>query len=116
MNRKIALIFGASLFAVSFEASANFSCNGTVNYLGMDDGGNVFVSLNDTNHIHSICSVNAQSAFGVTATACKSMYGTLLLAKSTGRNVSLYYRDMTYTCATIPNWGQMPSTYFVELD
>lgn len=116
MNYKIALIFGVSLLTASFDASANFGCYGTVNYLGMEGNGNVFVSLSDTNHIHSICSVNERGAFGVTTAACKSMYATLLLAKSTSRSVGLYYSDMTFTCATLPNWGTMPSTYFVELN
>ena len=116
MNHKIALIFGVSLLTTSFDASANFLCNGTVNYLGMEGSGKVFVSLNDTSHIHAICNVNDQGAYSVTTTACKSMYATLLLAKSTSRSVTLYYTDTTFTCATIPNWGGMPSTYFVELD
>lgn len=116
MNFKIPLILGASIFFTSFNASANFGCGGTVNYLGMESNGNVFVSLNDINHIHAICSISDQGTFGVTTAACKSMYATLLLAKSTSRTVQLYYSDMAFTCATLPSWGKMPSTYFVDID
>lgn len=116
MKHRNSVIFGALLLFTSFNASANFGCTGAVNYLGMEGNGNVFVSLNDGIHIHAICSVNDQGAFGVTTSACKSMYATLLLAKSTNRNVQIYYSDMTFTCSTLPNWGRMPSTYFVEID
>jgi len=116
MNYKTRLILGASILFTSLNASANFGCSGSVNYLGMEGNGNVFVSLNDSVHVHAICSVNEQGAFGVTTAACRSMYATLLLAKSTSRDAHLYYSDMAFTCATIPNWGKMPSTYFVEID
>lgn len=117
MKRKISSILGICLLVASLDASADVRCSGTVNYLGIHGGnGNLFVGLNDTSHVHAICNLDAQGTFAVTPAVCKVMYATLLQAKMTGSSVWLYYSDTSFTCSTIPNWGGMPSMYYLGLN
>jgi hypothetical protein len=117
VKNKIVSMLGICLLAASFDASADVRCPGTVSYLGIDgSNGNLFVALNDTSHTHAICNLNAQGAFTVTPAVCKVMYASLLQAKTTGSSVWLYYSDTSFTCSTIPNWGAMPSMYYLGLN
>ena len=89
-------------------------CTGQVSYLGLEGGGNVVVALTNGPTIHSMCNIVNQGEYTVAPAVCKTMYATLLAAKLTERQVTIYYADNGYTCNTFPNWGIVKNTYFVE--
>jgi hypothetical protein len=89
------LIFTAVLTTTP-DASANYLCTGQVNYLGIDSGGDVVVSL-ASGPYHKMCSIVNQGEYGIVPTVCKTIYATLLAAKPSGRQVSIYYTDNEYT-------------------
>lgn len=104
----------AFLYSFSTNAFANYSCSGTVGYLGLNSNGGVVVALKNSTKIHTICSMGTQGAFLMVPAACKAAYATLLAAKISGASITLYYEENGYTCGTIPDWSGIPSTYFVE--
>jgi hypothetical protein len=100
--------------AFSTNAFANYSCDGTVSYLGVANDGAVTVKLSNST-LHTICNIVIQGNYAIHPTVCKGVYGTLLAAKTSKTIVKLYYTDNGYNCATIPNWGIVPQTYFLEV-
>lgn len=110
--KRIATAAVASLALVASTAHANYSCGGAVTYLGIDMGGDVTVSVTGT-PIHKICNFNGGSGRASAAT-CKSIYATLLAARTTGKTVAIYYDENGYTCSSLPAWSFVPSVYFVQ--
>ncbi len=96
------------------SAQANFSCWGQVGYLGVDGGGTLFVAVAGSTPIHGICSIETQANYGFTVASCKAAYASILSARLAGKGIVLYYNDDRLSCSTIPSWGAVPSTYFVE--
>lgn len=45
---------------------------------------------------------------------CKAAYASLVGARVSGKTMILYYSDGNLSCGAIPNWGQMPTAYYVE--
>lgn len=105
----------AAVLAASAPAAwANYSCNGAVGYLGIDQSGVVVVALANSTPIHKICSVTTQGSWFFSPPACKSVYATLMAAKLAGKSMTIYYNENGYTCGTIPAWADLPTTYFIE--
>lgn len=101
-----------TLFAQN--ASANYACTGAVSYLGIEGSGNVVVALNNSTQIHKICNMDSQGSYSMVISACKAAYSALLVAKTLGSSIKIYYYDNGYTCNTIPSWNIIHETYFVE--
>jgi len=114
IRRKFAAVLGLSAMLAFPLNSFAYSCNGTVAHLGMDAEGRVYVSLANSTAIHSICSVVTQGSFAMPVPVCKAAYASLVSARVAGKSMVLYYNDSAFTCTSIPNWGQMPSAYYVE--
>ncbi|NIA55766.1 hypothetical protein HAV22_19205 [Massilia sp. TW-1] len=83
--------------------------------MGLQAGGSLFVSLNDVNHIHSICNIIAQGTFTIEPALCKTIYAMLLQAKALNQTVGIYYNGASFNCGANPNWGGVPSAYYVEI-
>ena len=107
------LLATAVYLGLSTSAFAN-SCTGTISYLGLDSSGQVFVALNKSTAIHSICNMEAKGGYNMFPSACKATYATLLAARSMERPVVLYYSGNAYTCETIPAWSNRLEFYFIE--
>lgn len=113
--KKITSIF-LMAFATAFSpnAFANYACSGTVGYLGIEGNGNVVVALDNSTKIHKICSLDSQGSYSMVISACKATYSALLVAKTSGKSIKIYYYDNGYTCNTIPEWNIIHEAYFVE--
>ncbi|MEM1052991.1 MAG: hypothetical protein AAGI28_12950 [Pseudomonadota bacterium] len=74
---------------IPITALANtFSCQGPVNYLGLNSGGSVVVDIG--NGRWTIC-VNNTTWGGVTPETCQAYYASLLSLRLSGEDVRLYF-------------------------
>lgn len=108
----------ALAISISLNADAAVHCGGTVALVGLGSDGNVNVTLFGSQAVqtNAICNVNSQGSFQVSTSACKSIYGALVVSKLQGNTVGLYYNDAALaSCASIPAWSVQPSFYFFEL-
>jgi hypothetical protein len=96
-----ALLLSIALVAV--PAQANYSCSGTVTYLGLSSGGVVTVAGPGGLTYVYVCTLGV-NANGWTADACKAAYATLLGAKLSGQVADIFFLD-TLTCTTQPAWS-----------
>ena len=103
------------LFILFFSeiAAAQFSCVGTVTYMGVDSGGNLNISLSST-PVHKVCSVEAQGTYALPVKTCGILYAALLSTKALGLNMMIYYDTDSYSCRTIPAWSAVPSAYYFQ--
>src|SRR5262249_33893293 len=108
-----------SMIVPVVPAFANIACTGTVTYLGEDAGGTVVIGLNskDTNGSLQtgvkICNTNADRS-GVTASACKEWYATLLASKISGQSVGIYFSGSPI-CSSVTPWDDtvIGQVYFI---
>jgi len=118
MNISVTKTSKKMLFAVlltySSHVFANYSCNGLVTYLGLDGGGDVVVSLENSRDHDKICNINNQGGYLTVPAACKAIYATLLAAKLSARAITIYYNEDGYRCSTHPAWAASNGMYFVE--
>jgi len=102
------------------ECFANYACVGQPTFLGIDEGGDVAVQLQNPSDgaqstpIHKICNLNAQGSFHMTMPSCKAAYASLLSAKLTGKSITLYYNADGQTCMSRPAWSEALGMYFVQ--
>lgn len=114
MNRKtISAFYFLAALALPATSFAAYTCSGAVTFLGIDAGGSVVVAVG-ASHIHTVCNMTTQGNFAMTVPVCKATYASLVAARLTGKNMTIYYGDNGLTCETIPNWGSAPTTYFVQ--
>lgn len=102
-----------ALLITSTNSFAGTGCLGTINYLGISDGGNVYVSLNTPANINAICNVVNQSSYSMSVDSCKLAYATLLSTRMLGKRITISYKD-NFVCTSIPNWSLQYSTYFIN--
>jgi hypothetical protein len=96
--------------------ASNYGCVGSVTFLGLDHvAGTVVVSLAGSmvsvNYVY-ICQVGA-SWNGWSQDACKALYSQLLVARSTGAQVQLWFTDNLNSCTQQPQWAPV-AVYFVS--
>jgi len=115
IRTKLKSITALSLVAALVFPSTSFAygCGGAITYLGLDGSGNVFVAVGST-ALHGICSIQNQGNYAMPPAVCKAAYASLVAARIAGKNMTIYYGDNGYSCTTLPAWGTVPSTYFVE--
>ncbi len=109
MKRIIALL---SLIAASTVTYANYSCEGRVAYLGVDNG----LHVSNGYGIHKICSLSEQPE------KCNAWLSMAMSAQAQDRSVAIYYRDSTgkqsnsTTCSSVGNWVTPSDTvYFFRI-
>jgi len=101
------------LSSLPASAWANTSCSGSIDFLGADNAGNVYVDLGYG--VWELC--NLSQAFtdnGVTVAidSCKAWYAGLLASQKAGTTATLYFYGST-ACGSYGNWVT-PSAYFVQ--
>jgi hypothetical protein len=107
----IAIVLSIAVLALPAVANTYY-CTGTVTYLGIqNDGGIVVGGPNGIPDIE-ICSVTTP-VNNFTTDNCKAVYATLLAAKVSGQQVSVYFND-NLTCSTQPAWTRWAAVYFVS--
>ena len=115
LNRKsIAILSSAAMLLASPNSYADYSCSGTVGYLGIGANGDVTVSLSNSTPVHLICSVGVQGGYVMSVPSCKFAYAAFLAARVAGKTMVVYYHDNGQTCGTLPSWGAVSSVYFVQ--
>jgi hypothetical protein len=117
MNKKIAknFLISVAFFSMTIsQAHAALICTGKIDWLGLDQGGQIAVS-NGGSGIHTICNPVDRGNFQITPQACKMFYATLLANKIAGQPVRIYYKDPSPTsCNQIGSWSVQPSAYFID--
>ena len=101
-----------ALLITSTSSVANTPCLGTINYLGLNDVGTVYVSLNTPTNITTICNVVSKGSFAMSVDSCKLAYATLLSTRMLGKRVTLWYQPDNLVCSSFPNWGVRYDAYF----
>lgn len=96
---------------VALPAYANYNCTGTVTYIGVGNDGVVVVQGPGGIPAIEICQVTTTVNF-FTPDNCKAVYATLLAAKLSGQQATVYFSD-NLTCTTQPAWTKWASVYFV---
>jgi hypothetical protein len=98
----------ATLLAFSSASNAAYiDCSGKVLWLSLiAPGGLVVLSLSTGPYNIYLCNIE-QTYNGISATTCKQMYQTLMLAKITGASMGFRFDNQT-TCAAIPQWQAVP--------
>jgi hypothetical protein len=98
----------ATLLAFSSASNAlTIDCSGKVTVLSLQaPGGLITLSLLGGPSYIYLCNVE-QTYNGISATTCKQMYQTLMLAKITGASMGFRFDNQT-TCAAIPQWQAVP--------
>lgn len=102
-----------ALVATPVMADEAYICRGKVTYYGVEANGDVVVRLG-TYPVHRVCNLNGGGPWIPTGSVCKQMAGSILSAKLTDQAVALYYRANGMTCSTMPEWGTVPTMYFVQ--
>lgn len=103
MRSIVALTLSISL--LTDVAFASVDCAGDVTNLSLqlDSVGTVTLSLSGGPSYTYLCAVDG-SRNGVSATVCRSMYATLVAAKTAGKKVSIRFNDYS-SCSAIPSWA-----------
>lgn len=95
------------------SAQANYSCAGPVTYPGIDQGGDVVVAVG-VPPIHKICNVFDKGSYLMTVPSCKLVYASFLTAKTSAKNMVVYYNENGLNCSNLTNWGRIYGVYFVQ--
>jgi hypothetical protein len=105
------LSFALVLCAVSTAASANYTCQGTVTGVSLNQAGVVTVSSPSSGlPTFYVCQIGATTN-GVGPEQCKAMLGMLYIARVSGQQVQWHFSD-SLTCATHANWDWLSGWYF----
>ena len=99
--------------AMAIPAQANYSCQGTVTFLGVNQNAGVVVGGPGGLPDVYLCQLNTTSPNGWLPEDCKAAYAILLSAKLSGQTVTIYFND-SLMCSTQPAWANYVSSYFVS--
>lgn len=101
-----------SMAIVAMPASANYVCQGTVNYVNVYSAGQVTVTVPGQTPQIYLCSLTANFGNGWTPDTCKAAYAILLSAKLSGQQVAMEFSD-TFTCQNPQVGAQGTGAYAV---
>lgn len=108
--------------AASAPTQANFTCSGSISYLGLSYDGVLVVSVGFG--IWNVCNVNTSYSNGgisLESATCRAWYASILAAKKTGDPVVLYFLSNANTsngpeCSAIGSWVMPnPLPYFLQV-
>jgi hypothetical protein len=115
MKKVIAgLIFVGLLCAVNSFA-ADLSCNGTVTSITYGYGGEVYINTSFRTDTIRLCSVEYEWQDAVGEKTCALWARTVNDAVALGKQIRVKYSDTTYTCDTLPTWGNSIVPEYVRL-
>lgn len=103
MKNCLLVVMLLSITLIAVPAYANYSCSGTVTYLGLDGGGTLTVAGPGGLPAVYVCSMTTSGNSWTTDT-CKTAYATLLAAKVSGQTADIFFSD-NLTCTTQPAWN-----------
>jgi len=107
MKSKVSIVTTlACLGLLANVSQAAVDCAGEVTSLSMqlNTTGTVTLSLAGGPSYTYLCDVDGTGRNGVSATVCRTMYATLMAAKTTGKKVLIRFYDFN-SCAAIPAWA-----------
>jgi len=102
-----------SIALIATPAHANYSCQGPVTFLGVNQSAGVVVGGPGGLPDVYLCRFDTSSSNGWSPDDCKAAYAILLSAKLSGQAATVFFSD-TLTCSTQPAWGNYVSAYFVS--
>ena len=94
------------LLFLSSQVLADHSCTGEILRLDIQSGGTVQVHINSMDIGNRVCALHTTHGL-ISAEACKAMYGLLLNALTSNREVTLYFNNDTNTACTKGAWIQL---------
>lgn len=105
---RLGVFVGFLLF--SGMSSAAVDCAGEVTNLSLQltSEGPVTLSLSNGPSYTYLCNIDGSARNGVSPTVCRTMYATLVTAKTTGKKVSIRFYDYN-DCSAIPAWANSGS-------
>jgi hypothetical protein len=103
---------------VPIPSWATYSCTGTLDWVATDPNGTVTVSSSSSGlGVFYPCSIGTVM-YGVSTDACKGMLALLMMARSTGANVTWFFSDSLNCNRSAYNGGNWywlnaaPSAYY----
>jgi len=111
------VIISAILVSMWGNAYSQVDCTGTVDNLSLqlNSVGTVTISLSGGPTATYLCDVDGTSARnGVSPTVCRTMFSTLLTAKTTGKKVLIRFQDYT-SCSAVPAWANAGTVGWTQL-
>lgn len=110
------LKFFAAFFALnffSFNASA-YTCTGPVRGVSIEANGDILAESAGSLNWPRFCNVRTVMN-AVQPEACRAMYGALLMAQGSGKQVTLWMSGDN-TCTGLPAWQFVPGFYFIRVN
>lgn len=116
MKAAIRLLMLGWLCACYAPANAVVDCTGSVTNLSLQMGaaGTITISLSGGPTYTYLCNVGDGNLNGVPPSVCKTMYATLIAAKSTNKRVLMRFYDYD-SCAAVPSWGNAGALGWTQL-
>lgn len=111
-SRAVSLpLISALLALASTDASANYFCTGTVDAVGVNPDGTVYLSSSGAGFSYvSLCMIGT-TYNGVSSDTCKSILATLLAAKASGLQTQWAFND-SLSCTTHTAWAPLTGWYY----
>lgn len=103
-------MLGIAIAMCAISSKAEIDCKGTVDNLSLqlNNIGTVTLSLSGGPNYTYLCEIDGAGGGaglnGVSPAVCRSMYATLVLAKSLGKKVTIRFYNHN-TCTAVPSWG-----------
>jgi hypothetical protein len=116
------LLCSLALAAVSSTASANFTCDGKIQYLGLSPSGLVTVNVGfGTWYICDQTAPYGQNGITFSPEGCRSWFAVMLAAQKSGHGVRLFFNSSASTgngpeCTALGHWVlPNPSPYHMAV-
>jgi hypothetical protein len=99
-------VAATALLVTSSSVPAAVDCVGLVTSLSLDlnASGTVTLSLAGGPSYTYLCNIDGTALNGVSPAVCRTMYASLLLAKTTGKRVSIRFYDHD-SCVAVTPWA-----------
>lgn len=115
MKKYLCVVMLLLMAALSSAAQSIYSCTGSVTSIAVANDGTVeIVSFSALPAGFYLCQIGvASSGNGWTNESCKAAYATLMAARLSGQQVTIWFND-TLTCSTQPTFNLNNKAYLVQ--
>ncbi len=114
--RKIVIgLICTGLLCAGTAYAGSLSCNGTVSSVTYGHGGEVYINTSFHSGTIRLCSVEYEWQDAVGEKTCALWARAVNDAIALGKQIRVKYSDTTYTCNTLPTWGNSIVPEYVRL-
>jgi len=111
-NRIFPLV--VTLFVYLQSASADTTCRGEIEFVGLDNGGVVLLKGPGGLPYVYVCNLNEQ-ANNVKPETCRGIYSTLLSAEAQNKSVDITFLPTIGSCEDVTEWAYAANLHWVIL-